>query len=140
MPNLTRDQILTIPDYELEAVEVPEWGGTVHVRTMSGRQRDAYEQLSREVLNGGDGAPNVRARVVACFACDEAGNALFEPADVEALGRKSYRALDRVFDAGLRLNGLTAEAVDGLEKNSETTPGNDSGSASPSRSDAPSEN
>jgi hypothetical protein len=40
---LTRDAILQAPDLQGEDVAVPEWGGTVRVRGLSGAQRDAYE-------------------------------------------------------------------------------------------------
>ncbi len=120
---LTRDQILAAPDVEVRPVEVPEWGGTVYVRTLSGAQAEAYHAMIRE----GETASNVRAKLVACAACDEQGNPLFSADDVEALGTRSFRALDRVFEAALELNALGAAGAEAEEKNSETTPPSDSG-------------
>ena len=42
MTYLSRDAILQREDIKTEDVEVPEWGGTVRVRGMSGVQRDAF--------------------------------------------------------------------------------------------------
>src|SRR3989304_4330704 len=43
MALLTRDEILNANDLAREQVEVPEWGGAVLVRALTGRERDAYE-------------------------------------------------------------------------------------------------
>ena len=40
---LTKDQILEANDLQSESVTVPEWGGDVLVRTMTGADRDAFE-------------------------------------------------------------------------------------------------
>src|SRR5262245_31934728 len=105
MSLLTREKILTAPDLHTERVAVPEWGGDVLVKTMTGTERDAWEtQLLDE-----DGKKNVRARMVAAVCVDETGALMFVPSDIEALGRKSTKALTRVFRAAARLNGLTVE-------------------------------
>jgi hypothetical protein len=40
---LTRDSILNAKDLKKELVKVPEWGGEVYVRCMTGSERDAFE-------------------------------------------------------------------------------------------------
>ena len=40
---LTRDQILAVSDIQTEEVHVPEWGGTVLVRGLTGAERDEFE-------------------------------------------------------------------------------------------------
>ncbi len=108
---LTRDAILSASDLSFEDVEVPEWGGTVRVKMMTGTERDAFE--AGTVVRRGKRAElnlvNVRARLVALTAVDEDGNLLFSQADVEALARKSAAGLNRVFEAARKLNGLTEE-------------------------------
>lgn len=125
MTLLTRDQILGAPDAGavFEEVEVPEWGGTVRVRAMSGWERDKFEEsLTRrkgkkiEVTMA-----NVRARLVATTVIDEEGKTLFRPGDVEVLGRKSAAALDRVFSVAQRLAGIGDEDLEELTGN--FTPG-----------------
>ncbi len=40
---LTKDDILGADDLATEDVEVPEWGGCVRVRALTGTERDAFE-------------------------------------------------------------------------------------------------
>ena len=91
MTLLTKEQILGAADLEHRDVAVPEWGGTVRVRCMTGEERDAYESA----LYNGDkvNLDNVRARLLVLTVIDEQGARLFaDEADIAALGRKSVRA------------------------------------------------
>lgn len=116
---LTRDQILQADDLRSEDVPVPEWGGVVRVRGLTGTQRDAFES-DVVVMNGRDvqrNTRNIRARLVALTVVDEEGKRLFTHQDVEALGNKSARALDRVFSAASSLSGLSDADVEELAEN-----------------------
>lgn len=121
---LTKAAILAAQDLKHEDVEVPEWGGTVRVRGFSGAERDAFEasfatpELYAAVKAKGPSAisENIRARLVAFCAVDEAGALLFTDADVVELGKKSAAALDRVYAVAQRLNGLSNADVDELGK------------------------
>lgn len=110
---LGRDAILGAVDLGHVDVEVPEWGGVVRVRMMTGSERDSFE--SATVVRRGKrleaNLENIRARLVTMCAVDEAGNRLFSEADVAALAAKSSAALNRVFAAAQQLNGLTEEAA-----------------------------
>lgn len=114
--NLTRDSILSALDSKLEAVDVPEWGGTVYIRTMSGAERDKFEV---EILDakGKVTADNIRAKLLAKCLSDEKGTRLFSDADVEALGGKSANVLERLWVKARKLNALSKEDVDELVKN-----------------------
>jgi hypothetical protein len=59
---------------------------------------------------------NVRARLVALTLCDTEGYRLFDDSEITALGRKSARALDRVFTVAQRLNGIGVDQVDVAKK------------------------
>jgi len=116
MALLSRDAILAADDREYEVVPCPEWGGEVRLRSLTGAERDAYEQSlvqtrgkSREM-----NLRNARAKLVALCAVDENGNRLFSDQDVAALGRKNAKPLDRLFDVARRLSGLTEDDVDRL--------------------------
>jgi hypothetical protein len=127
---LNREQILAVQDIKTEEVPVPEWGGEVLVRGLTGLERDAYEE-SMWVGSGKDrkeNYANLRARFVALSIVDKAGKLLFSPKDVEDLGNKSSIALDRVFDVGQRLSATGSKAVEKLAGNSVT--GQDAGSTS----------
>ena len=118
---LTRDQILEAPDLKTEAVQVPEWGGSVLVRSMNGADRDAFEASMITTLPDGTRKPdmaNMRAKLVALTVVDEAGNRLFDITDVARLALKSASALERVFNAGQRLNGIGPVSEDDAVKNS----------------------
>lgn len=117
MKILDKQSILEADDLPTESVEVPEWGGAVRVRTMTGAERDAWEQ---SVFTGDNDNPNLtngRARLVAMCAIDAEGKRLFTEADAVKLGAKSARALDRVATVAQRLNRLTDGDVEDLGKN-----------------------
>jgi hypothetical protein len=110
---LSKEAILAADDLPRESVSVPEWGGDVLVRTMSGTDRDAFEA---SLLEKDGRMENVRARLVALTLCDAQGDRLFDDGEIAALGRKSARALDRVFSVAQRLNGIGVEQVDAAKK------------------------
>lgn len=136
---LSKEAILSADDLEKELVEVPQWGGTVYVRALTGAERDAFEQSMVEMRTVRQGRKqetvremrlqNIRARLCALTICDEEGNRLFTDADVQALGRKSASALNRVFQVAQRLSGLTDEDVEELAGNSDEIRSDDSSSA-----------
>ncbi|PRX90821.1 hypothetical protein [Allonocardiopsis opalescens] len=110
---LGRDQILSARDALTDYVDVPEWGGRVKIRSLSGTERDAFEAGI-----AGNGKKlrleNIRAKLVAKCAINEQGQQLFSTADTAALGRKNAAVLDRVFQACQKLSGITDEDVDEL--------------------------
>ena len=114
MGALTRDQILQAPDIEVREVEVPEWGGTVRVRSMSAGDLDVLENWIASAE--GAGLDDFRARVVALTAIGEDGERLFAAADVAALAAKSMRAVERVFAVAAELSALTRTESDLLGK------------------------
>lgn len=109
---LTREQILGAADFKVEEVPVPEWGGSVFVRTLSAGERDRWELYLLEGKR-----EDVRATLAARAACDAEGKLLFEPADIKALSAKSAAALSRIFDAAIKLNKVSKDDVEELEKN-----------------------
>ena len=116
MALLNRNQILEAQDIKTEIVEVPEWGGEVTVKLLSGTERDQFES---SVIDdkGKFKKDNIRAKLVLKCVVDEQGKPLFAPADLEALGAKSSVALDRVFAAAQRINRIGKEDIEELAKN-----------------------
>jgi len=125
---LTRDQILGADDIPTEVIDVPEWGGQVKIRGLTGAEKDRFEQDSMQ----GKGKDtkmnliNIRARLVALSIVDESGRRIFGKHDIEALGKKSAAALERVFTAAQKLNGLTDDDVEGLTEDFGATQGDNS--------------
>lgn len=128
---LSRDAILAVDDVQFEDVEVPEWGGKVRVKSLTGRERDALEasMIQGKGKNANVNLNNLRAKLVARSIVDEGGKRVFSDDDIAALGAKSAAALTRVYEVAQRLSGITQEDVDELTKNSETAPSDDSGSS-----------
>ena len=112
---LSRDSILACDDAKLERVEMPEWGGAVCVRTLTGAERDVFEK--RAMSDGKVAVDQLRAVLVVMTAADAKGAALFTMADIVAVNGKSAAALDRIFTVALRLNGMSAAEVEELAKN-----------------------
>jgi len=62
---------------------------------------------------------------------DADGHQYFTSADLPRLELLPYSTAKKIFDKALELNGLGEDQKKAAEKNSETTPGGDSSSASP---------
>lgn len=131
--SLSRDAILGAQDTLVEKVPVPEWGGDVIVRGLSGTDLDSYQDSCR-VFNGVEMMPalgNARAKLLVRCLVDEAGERLFGDEDVDELGRKAGRIIDRLYDVAARLSGITEEMQAELEGNSAAAPSGGSASSSP---------
>ncbi|MET9999826.1 hypothetical protein ABZ069_23130 [Streptomyces microflavus] len=140
---LSAEQILDADDLKIEDVPVPEWGGTVRVKGMSGTERDRFEAG----FIGGDmkqlppdkALEYYRARIAAACLVDQAGKKMFRSVgEVKRLSDKNAEALQRVVDVANRLSGLTEEDVEELTGNSAAAPSGSSTSDSPDTSDSPS--
>lgn len=124
---LTRDAILASKDLTITTLAVPEWGGEVGVRAMTGAERDSFEGAMLAAKEKA-AIPNLRAELCARCLCDSTGAALFTAADVTALGGKSAAALGRVFDAAAKLNGIGNTEVAALGEALSAAPSDASGS------------
>ena len=115
---LNKQQILAADDLPRELVQVPEWGGSVYVSTMTGTERDAFEAESVGTeQTPAERLANFRARLLVRTVVDDAGVRMFSDADAAELGKKAAPAIMRLYDVALRLNRLAAKDVDDLSKN-----------------------
>ena len=134
MTYLSRDAILTLDDTQYEEVQVPEWGGMVRVKGLSGNQRAQIESLFLEEApglgnrqdrrNGSEKAFEqyqnrkkaayaiLRAKVCTWSIVDEQGNLLFTADDIAAINEKQAGVIERIFDVARRLSGLTEKDVE----------------------------
>lgn len=128
--SLNRNSFLSYKDLPRKEVAIPELGGAVYVRTLTARERDAFE-----IANTKAHARDFRARLVVATACDEAGVDLFRVDDVAAVSNLSCSVLDPIVDAALAINRFTKGDVEAVEKNSEASPSTGSPSASPPTSE-----
>lgn len=129
---LTKAEIEASNDVIIECLDVPEWDiksngtvtrkGEVCIRVLQGTDRDAIERewlLHQKEFGDGVPMPNTRARYVGLCLCDAKGVRLFSDSEVDKLGKRSSAALDRIFGAAQKLNGLTDEDVEELVGNSD---------------------
>lgn len=117
---LDKAAILGVRDIVTEDVWVPEWDAWVKVKVMTASERDHFEAstVTREGKQTTLNMQGIRARLCVLCLVDEAGNRMFSDEDEYALGTKSGAALDRIFAAAQRVNGLRDEDVEALAKNS----------------------
>lgn len=124
---LTRDQMLAADDRKIEELQIPEWGGSVLIRPLSGFERDQIEaDFSHE--NKRAAMQNIRARFCFMSICNDKGERIFKEEDTATLGHKSAKALDRVFARVREISGLEDKDIKQLEKNSESDHNSGSGS------------
>lgn len=128
---LKRDEILAASDIQLELVPVPEWGGHVWVKGMTGAERDKFEgSIVKLSIAGKPSRPgddtlnlaNVRAKLCSMTICDAEGKRLFSENDIQALSQKSAAGLQRVFTVAQKLSGITDEDVEELAEGLEERP------------------
>lgn len=126
--------ILAADDIQTERVHVPEWGGDVLVRTLSGKERDGFEAAMIEVKQGGKSRDvnleNFRSKLVAASLVDEAGGKLFSQKQVDQLAQKSASALQRCFKVAQRLSGFGDDDVEELTQEMGKDQSSDSGTDS----------
>lgn len=130
MAFLTRDAIIAAEDRTFDEVECPEWGGTVRVSSITGGQRDQYEQglIEERGKDRKMNLRNARAKLIVLCAVDEAGRPLFTREDINALSRKNAKPVDRLFDKCRELAGLSEDDVEKITADFSETQDDEPGS------------
>lgn len=125
---LSKNDILGADDLPFQEIEVPEWGGTIRLKTLMEDELGPYEEglidmagESRRVV-----LKNMRAKLLVLAIVDEKGKRLFNDNEIAALAKKSAKAMDRVFTVAQKMNGLGKDYVDDMVKNLGTGTENDS--------------
>ncbi len=112
MARLTREQILAAEDLKSEEVPMPEWGGSVLVRMMTGGQRDIF---GKGLMVDGKADPtHYRAKLLSMCVVGDDGKPMFS---VDEINSKSNPAVERLFAVADRINAINAAAVEDAEKN-----------------------
>jgi len=128
--DLSASDILAAEDRKTVKLYVPEWGGNVYLRTISGTERDEFEKtllVERLELNA-QGLPemkevqdlsNIRAKLLVRVLCDAEGKSIFTADHIAALGAKSAAALTRVYNKASELNKVSDKDIKELAGNSD---------------------
>lgn len=111
---LTKSKILNAKDFKLREVEVPQWGGSVMIKTLSSFDKGLFEQ---KTSGANLDLSTIMAEYAAMIICDEKGNRLFTAEDVMELAGKSAFALEHIFNEGRDLNNFTEEDLEALAGN-----------------------
>ena len=125
MSLLDRDALMCADRLAVVDIDLPELGGTVRLREMSGADSEAYFdwiQQHRSTVGGG-----IRAAALVFSAIDADGNRLLGVDDIDQINRTwPYRILDRLFDEHEKLNAVSKDDLESAEKNSAKTQSADS--------------
>jgi len=135
---LTKEALLK--KQELEIVEV-DLGNEecVYVRQMTGHERDQFEQSMRKEIRDKNGVitnyemalADFRAKLAVSTVCDDKGILLLTKNDYMVLSNNmSAQRLETIINVAQKLNAITQEDKEGLIKNLEAVPGDNSSSGS----------
>lgn len=105
---LSLDDIMRAPDHKTITHDVPEWGGSVRLRTLTIAEREAWERGSKDDLDAGQ----LYAKFVALCMVDENDKRIVPDAQVEFFSRRAAGPMKAVFDAAQKLNGLGYASAD----------------------------
>lgn len=115
------DRILAMADISVEQVPVPEWDGllgpnvptVLEVRSMSALEKTEAQAAFADAKTGVvDNTRFYPALVVASTYDPDTGERVFRPGSEKQLNAKNSRAVTRLAEAALRLNGMTAEQAE----------------------------
>lgn len=134
MAVLSASDILAVDDAVTRTVPVPEWGGDVVIKAMTGTERDAFE--ASLWVNGKMDRSNYRSRALVKVLVTEGGARLFTDVQATDLGKRNAGVIDRLYDIAGALSGLNDEDQAAKEGNSEAADGDASPSPSAETSEA----
>ena len=130
---LGRAEILGKDDRTWQDVRIKEWNGTVRVQSLSGTERDQWEEACQE-QKGRDkvfSTKQLREKLLSFCLVDAEGKKLFSEGDIALLADKNAAALTRLFDVARKLNAIGVQDVEDLVGNSGAAQGGSSTSPSP---------
>ena len=115
---LTADDIWNAQDIEESTVEVPQWHGSVRIKTFSKRQVDAMNRRATVKDRFGKESVDTEAMEALIF-CEGVIEPTFEPEDYDRLRDKSAIAVSTILKAILNASGLSVTAVTDADKSTE---------------------
>lgn len=118
MEQLTKAHILAADDKPRATIEVPEWGGMVTIRSLSGTQMTRLLSDYDKAKKNTGSQYRLQITVAAWSMIDpDTGERLFSDNEIHELAERSSAALKIVFDAASEHNGLTPEAQEEIAGN-----------------------
>lgn len=111
---MNRDAILSKRSARIVPVEIPEWGDTVHLRSLTVGERDRIDQYVQDAKQKVTG---FRSFVLSLCLCDEHGVRLFTDAQRSEIDTLDAGVVERLFTASMPLAGISAADVKAIEGN-----------------------
>lgn len=120
---LSKKDILSADDLQTIEKYIEEWGGTVRISEMSADARDYFEQylanIARKNRDEDEQYYAIRAPLCAMCIVDEKADCIFTFGEVEKLGQKNAKAIDKIFEEANKLNKVFGQEREDVAKNSE---------------------
>lgn len=117
MALLSKEAFFAAEDLKHEDVEVPQLGGSVRIRVMTGAARDAFNEYMQSFGDDKRPASAIHAALLVQTCIDESGAPMFTMDEIDMLRDKSAVAIDVIAAAAMRINGLGIKAADEAAKN-----------------------
>jgi len=115
-PNvLSINDIINAEDCEMIEADVPEWGGIVFLKVLTGKERESlFAKVNAAKNEGKYFSPDL----VAMCLCDQTGEGLCRTeGTIKAIRGKSSIVIERLAQIAVELNGLGDDAVENAAKN-----------------------
>ena len=113
-----RSKVLLANDIGSKLMEVPEWGVTIEVRSMTAKER-AYVQMASRNEDGEPNLDRLYPLLVIYSAYDpESGERIFDEGDVGALATKNGKVMEELASVAMTISGMNEDAVDAAAGNS----------------------
>jgi hypothetical protein len=129
MSNL-KELILAQDDRRYEDLYVPEWNLTVCIRSLTGEERERWQEGNRDMSDPRNPkivTKDFEVRLVLVSMVDpETKERVFMDGDVAFLRAKNGAAINRCFTVAQRLSGIGEKEVEELTKNSSKGQSDDS--------------
>jgi hypothetical protein len=115
---LSKSEIFAAIDAKTIEVDVPEWGGSILLRCMTGSCRNEYEYwASQQVKEDVPDYRGIRERLIIYCAVDGNGKQLFDESDLAELGAKNSEVIDRIHAKCQQICGMSEESIEEAGKN-----------------------
>lgn len=111
-----KDKILQANDTLLEAVHVPEWDCTVHVRGLMASELNAFLEIGKRQNNKEISETRAQLELLVMCVVDENNHRIFDQSDIDALECKAYAPIARLSQMVLVKSGMLTDNKE-LEKN-----------------------
>ena len=94
MTKLSKDDIFKADDLPTKDIDIPEWGGTLTIRTLTGAERDQFESafVNQDQID----IRGLKARLIQLTVQNGDGQPMFTKADLQKINSKSASVIDRI--------------------------------------------